>query len=68
LNIAIVGSGLIGQAWAIVFARAGLPVRLWDGDTQALANAKTIITQQLQALEAHKLVDNAAHAINCIQT
>jgi len=68
LNIAIVGSGLIGQAWAIVFARAGLQVRLWDGDAQALANAKTIITQQLQALEAHKLVENAAHAIKCIQT
>ena len=68
MNIAIVGSGLIGQAWAIVFARAGLQVRLWDGDANALANAKTIITQQLHALEAHKLVDNAAHAIKCIQT
>ncbi|HEY7805336.1 MAG TPA: 3-hydroxyacyl-CoA dehydrogenase, partial [Orrella sp.] len=68
MNIAIVGSGLIGQAWAIVFARAGLQVRLWDGDSQALADAKTIIAQQLQALEAHHLVDNAAHAITCIQT
>ncbi len=29
-RIAVVGTGLIGRAWAIVFARAGLPVRLWD--------------------------------------
>jgi 3-hydroxyacyl-CoA dehydrogenase len=27
---AIVGSGIIGRSWAIVFARAGVPVRLYD--------------------------------------
>ncbi len=27
---AIVGSGLIGRSWAIVYARAGIPVRLYD--------------------------------------
>ena len=31
-QIAIVGTGLIGRAWAIVFARAGHAVRLWDAD------------------------------------
>ena len=29
-NIAIVGSGLIGRAWAITFARAGHEVRVYD--------------------------------------
>ena len=29
-TVAIVGSGLIGRAWAIVFARAGWNVRLTD--------------------------------------
>jgi 3-hydroxyacyl-CoA dehydrogenase len=29
-NIAIVGSGLIGRAWAITFARAGHEIRLYD--------------------------------------
>jgi len=29
---AIVGAGLIGRAWAIVFARAGWTVRVWDPD------------------------------------
>ncbi len=29
-NVAVVGAGLIGRAWAIVFARAGFSVTLWD--------------------------------------
>ncbi|CAP43702.1 3-hydroxyacyl-CoA dehydrogenase [Bordetella petrii] len=29
-NIAIIGAGLIGRAWAIVFARGGHRVALWD--------------------------------------
>ena len=29
-KIAIVGAGLVGRAWAIVFARAGYPVVLYD--------------------------------------
>lgn len=29
-NVAIVGSGFIGRAWAISFARAGHAVRMWD--------------------------------------
>ena len=29
-NVAIVGTGLIGRAWAAIFARAGWNVRLTD--------------------------------------
>jgi L-gulonate 3-dehydrogenase len=29
-TIAVIGCGLIGRAWTIVFARAGCNVRLWD--------------------------------------
>ena len=39
-EVAVVGSGLIGQAWALVFARAGCQVRMWDGDVAALQRAK----------------------------
>ncbi|ABL71645.1 3-hydroxyacyl-CoA dehydrogenase [Paracoccus denitrificans] len=35
-HIAIVGAGLIGRAWAFVFARAGFDVRVWDLDPQVL--------------------------------
>lgn len=36
-KIAIVGAGLIGRSWAMVFARAGLTVRVWDADPDVLA-------------------------------
>lgn len=36
-TIAIVGAGLIGRSWAMVFARAGLPVRVWDAEPAVLA-------------------------------
>ncbi|HWL55568.1 MAG TPA: 3-hydroxyacyl-CoA dehydrogenase [Paracoccus sp. (in: a-proteobacteria)] len=36
-KIAIVGAGLIGRSWAMVFARAGLTVRVWDADPNVLA-------------------------------
>lgn len=29
-TVAIIGTGLIGRGWAVVFARAGSAVRLWD--------------------------------------
>ena len=35
-TIAIIGAGLIGRSWAFVFARAGLPVRVWDADPAVL--------------------------------
>lgn len=31
-RIAIIGAGLIGRSWAIVFARAGMDVAAWDPD------------------------------------
>lgn len=34
-RVAIVGSGFIGRAWAISFARAGHDVVLWDQDPDA---------------------------------
>ena len=38
-TVSIIGCGLIGRAWTIVFARAGLEVRVWDADPAALASA-----------------------------
>ena len=34
---AMIGAGLIGRSWAMVFARAGWRVRLYDSDTAQLA-------------------------------
>lgn len=54
-TVAIIGAGLIGRAWASIFARAGWNVRVTDPDTQARANAKALILEELQALARHGL-------------
>src|SRR3712207_5719495 len=59
---AIVGSGLIGRSWAIVFARGGWDVRLSDPSPEALANAPRLIREGLDELAAYKIVDNPAAA------
>lgn len=59
-TVAIVGAGLIGQGWAIVFARAGWQVRLYDVDAGRLQAGRDLVVQQLHALQAHGLLDDAA--------
>jgi len=46
-KIAIIGTGLIGRAWAMVFARAGHPVRMWDNDAGAVPKALSLIEEAL---------------------
>lgn len=60
MKVAVIGTGLIGQAWAIVFARGGCQVCMWDGDADALARAQTGIADQLRDLQQHGLVDDPA--------
>ena len=57
LNTSVIGVGLIGQAWAIVFARAGCNVCLWDDKPEALPMALSTITSQLKTLQSVNLVD-----------
>ena len=55
-SIGIVGAGLIGRAWAIVFARAGHQVRLTDVDMAALARSHTLIGERLKDLNDFGLI------------
>lgn len=55
-KIAIVGAGLIGRAWAIVFARAGFDVSLWDGDAKALNASLGTIGERLEDLKKAELI------------
>ena len=50
-KIAIVGVGLVGRGWSIVFARAGFRVALFDADKAAAARAPALIRQSLNKLE-----------------
>jgi 3-hydroxyacyl-CoA dehydrogenase len=61
-NIAIVGAGLIGRAWAITFARAGHEVRLYDEVAGAAAKAAQFAVESLDALAAEDLLDGQAPA------
>jgi L-gulonate 3-dehydrogenase len=56
--VAIVGVGLIGRAWAAIFARAGWQVRLTDPHAPTLQAAPGLIRDELQALARHGLADD----------
>ncbi|MFD1695002.1 3-hydroxyacyl-CoA dehydrogenase [Roseibium aestuarii] len=61
-KIAIVGSGFIGRAWAITFARGGYDVALWDPVEGAAEAAITYIGDVLGDLEANDLLNGHAPA------
>ena len=62
-RIAIVGAGLVGRAWAIVFARAGHPVALHDADADALRRGLVALDQGLADLSAAGLLDESPVAV-----
>jgi 3-hydroxyacyl-CoA dehydrogenase len=60
MKVAIVGSGFIGRAWAISFARAGRDVALWDREPSATAQARDYIAGILSDLERNGLLGGQA--------
>lgn len=60
--VAIIGSGLIGRAWAQVFARADWTVRLWDPDAATRDDAPGLISAGLHEMATHGLVADPARA------
>jgi L-gulonate 3-dehydrogenase len=57
LNTAIIGTGFIGRAWAISFARAGCAVRLWDQADGAAGKAIDYIAGVLDDLAVNDLLN-----------
>jgi len=62
-KVAIIGAGLIGRAWSMVFARAGWDVTVWDGVAGVAENALSLIAQGLQDLRRHELIDDPEAAL-----
>ena len=58
-HIAIVGAGLIGRAWAIVFARAGCSVAIYDALPEALAGCEKLLHENISDLAQHGLIKEA---------
>ncbi|MGM0826308.1 MAG: 3-hydroxyacyl-CoA dehydrogenase [Pseudomonadota bacterium] len=67
-RIGIIGAGLIGRAWAIVFARSGMNVCLYDVDASALDQARDAIRQSLQDLQQVGLIEDVEVPLSLIQT
>ncbi|GEO13247.1 3-hydroxyacyl-CoA dehydrogenase [Microvirga aerophila] len=66
-SVAIVGAGLIGRSWAIVFARAGWQVRVTDPEPRTLENASRLIREGLEDLAAHGLLTDPALAAGRVE-
>ena len=56
--IAVVGAGLVGRGWAIVFARAGHPVNIFDVTEEKISEALQTIENNLADLASHGLISN----------
>lgn len=67
-DVAIVGSGLVGSAWALVFARAGSRVRLYDQEASQLAAAEARIAANAKEMVGHGLLDDAPSVLARIES
>ncbi len=63
---AIIGTGLIGQGWAIRFALAGLSVRAYDKDEQTLSQCKLSIAHALEDMQAEGLCEDISPVLDRI--
>lgn len=67
-TIGLVGVGLIGRAWANVFARSGWDVVMWDANPDATAAAPGLVAESLHDLARHGLVSDPAKAAARLRT
>nr|WP_294517594.1 3-hydroxyacyl-CoA dehydrogenase [uncultured Rhodopila sp.] len=62
-HVAVIGAGLIGRAWCIVFARAGFQVALWDKFPQQTTLALSFIADRLPELRGAGLLADPPEAV-----
>jgi L-gulonate 3-dehydrogenase len=62
-KIAVIGAGLIGRSWSIVFARAGFHVNLWDPFPHQTEAAMTFIADRLPELRQVGLLADEPAAV-----
>lgn len=64
MQFAVIGSGSIGIGWAIVFARAGHQVKVYDIDQSRLDYFKRSLNERLGFLMEEELLDEDATTIS----
>jgi L-gulonate 3-dehydrogenase len=62
-KVAIIGAGLIGRAWAMVFARAGHAVKLYDSTPGATDKAIGLIREGLEEMQRFGLVKESPETV-----
>ncbi|WP_108661773.1 3-hydroxyacyl-CoA dehydrogenase [Acuticoccus kandeliae] len=62
-KIAVIGAGLIGRSWAIVFARAGHDVTVYDLNPDALEPSRKTMLGNLGDLAAAGLIEEAPDTV-----
>ena len=62
-KVAVIGSGLIGRAWAIVFARAGLQVNIYDQSKTALNDCLGLTQSLLEDAQKAGLLKESVSVI-----
>lgn len=60
MKVGVIGAGLVGSAWAIVFARAGHDVAMFDAVEGAAKRSLEVIADRLRTLKAADLIEDAA--------
>ncbi len=65
--VALVGGGLIGRGWAMLFANAGRNVRIYDADPQASSRAMPAIEANLRLLQQEGMIASAEAVLGRIQ-
>lgn len=66
MKTAILGSGLIGRSWAMVFARGRHDVVLWDQDKPQIEKALAHIARTLPDMAEAGLIDDAESVLSRI--
>ena len=62
-NVAIIGCGLVGRAWAISYAKGGMDVVMWDRVADAPKAAMNYISDILGELEENDLLNGATSEV-----
>ena len=62
-KVAVIGAGLIGRAWSIVFARAGFTVNLWDKFPHQTKAALDFVADRLPELRQAGLLPDEPAAV-----
>ena len=59
MKAAVIGAGLVGRSWAMVFARGGAEVAVWDQDSSQVSRALASISQSLKDMQQAGLIASA---------